>query len=283
MINILVPTDFSDLARIAITYAVRFANKIGASVTLLHVLDMAQPAKASMRKRLQSVEQEVLDNLIEDLQKIAGEITAVMPSSAPVDVRVARGDDFCKAVIAEAKKSRAGLIIMGTRGASGLKKYIIGSNTASVIESSPVPVLAVPEFGEFKHLRNVVFATDLQRTEKELKKLLAYTGQFDAIVHLIHVTDSPKQVSFLERKIDAIVERLGAPNVIVRVLVNRNISEAIDQYITAVKADLLAMFTQEHDFYDKLFNRSLTRQIAFQSRIPLLAFKQRTTHKQPAV
>jgi 4-hydroxyphenylpyruvate dioxygenase-like putative hemolysin len=58
-------------------------------------------------------------------------------------------------------------------------------------------------------------------------------------------------------------------------MVNKKIDEAIDHYTGVVKADLLAMFTHEASFYEKLFDRSMTRKMAFHSKVPLLAFKQR--------
>ena len=82
---------------------------------------------------------------------------------------------------------------MGTRGASGLRKYVLGSNTTSVIEVSHVPVLAVPELGDFKHFKNVVYASDLTHIEKELKTLIPYLEKFGSIVHLIHIASSAER------------------------------------------------------------------------------------------
>jgi hypothetical protein len=189
-------------------------------------------------------------------------------------VKVAKGTSFNDTVKREAKKLRTGLIVMGTKGASGLRKYVLGSNTASVIEISHVPVLAVPELGEFKSFKNVVYATDLRHIQKELKTLIPYLKEFNSTVHLLHVTSSLKEVSALEKKIDGIVKKAGLTNVICKVIVNKNIDEAIDYYVSEANADLLTMFTHDVSFYEKLFNRSMTRKMAFHSKIPLLAFRQ---------
>jgi nucleotide-binding universal stress UspA family protein len=189
-------------------------------------------------------------------------------------VKVIKGTSFNDAVKREAKKLHTGLIVMGTRGASGLKKYVLGSNTASVIEVSHVPVLAVPELGEFKSFKNVVYATDLRHTQKELKTLIPYLEKFNSTVHLLHVTSSLKEVSVLEKKIDAIVKKSGITKVVTKVIVNKDIRQAIDYYVKETNADMLTMFTHDINFYEKLFHRSMTRKMAFQSKIPLLAFRQ---------
>ena len=81
-------------------------------------------------------------------------------------------------------------------------------------------------------------------------------------------------MSALEKKIDGIVKKAGITKIICKVIVNKNIDEAIDYYVAESNADLLAMFTHDVSFYEKLFNRSMTRKMAFHSKIPLLAFRQ---------
>jgi len=227
-----------------------------------------------MRFQLKAWEKDVVETAKEDLEMFAKEVSKQLKSGEPIKIKVVKGSSFNRTVLSEAKKLHIGLIVMGTRGASGLKKYVLGSNTASVIEISGVPVLAVPEQGDFQNFKNVVYATDLQRIEKELKRLIPYLQEFNSTVHLLHVTSSLKEVSSLEKKIEASIAKAGITNVITKVIVNKNIDEAIDYYVRKSKADLLAMFTHDVTFYEKLFNRSMTRKIAFHSKIPLLALRQ---------
>ena len=275
MVNILVPTDLSELSKVAVQYAIKIANKMDGNITLLHVINIIQPTRATMRLRLKSLEQELLDVAKEDLEALVKDISKTAKTNLPIKIKIVKGSSFNDTVKREAKRLRTGLIVMGTRGASGLKKYVMGSNTASVIEISHVPVLAVPELGSFKNFRNVVYASDLTHLEKELKTLIPYLEKFDSTVHLIHVAQSLKTVSIIERKIDSVVQKTGYKNVIVRVMVNKRVDEAIDHYVDVVKADLLTMFTHERSFYEKLFDRSMTRKMAFHSKVPLLAFRQR--------
>src|SRR5688572_9395677 len=228
MVNILIPTDLSELSRIAVQYAIKIANKLDGNLTLLHVVTIIQPTRATMRLQLKSLEDELVETAKEDLAEFSKEISKGIKTNEPIKIRVVKGMSFNDTVLREAKKLRTGLIVMGTRGASGLKKYVLGSNTASVIEVSHVPVLAVPELGSFKNFRNVVYASDLTHLEKELKTLIPYLEKFDSTVHLIHVAQSLKTVSLLEKKIDSVVQKTGYKNIIVRVMVNKNIDQAID-------------------------------------------------------
>jgi nucleotide-binding universal stress UspA family protein len=274
MVNILVPTDLSELSKIAVQYALKIVNKLGGTLTVLHMVTIIQPTRATMRLQLKSLERDLMETSREDMEAFVKTISKQLKTEVSIKVKVAKGTSFNDTVKREAKKLRTGLIVMGTKGASGLRKYVLGSNTASVIEISHVPVLAVPELGEFKSFKNVVYATDLRNVQKELKTLIPYLEKFNSTVHLLHVTSSLKEVSALEKKIDGIVKKAGVTNVICKVIVNKNIDEAIDYYVAESNADLLTMFTHDVSFYEKLFNRSMTRKMAFHSKIPLLAFRQ---------
>ena len=275
MVNILVPTDFSDLSRGSIEYAIRIANQLDGNITLLHVINILQPTRASTRLKLHSLERELVKDAKEDFAKLLEEVSKQVKTTQPIAYKVVKGASFNDTVKNQARKLRSGLIIMSTRGASGIRKYVMGTNTASIIGISHVPVLAVPEEAEFKSFKNVVYATDMQHLEKEIKTMVPYLDKFQSQVHLIHVVPFSKDVAATEAKIDKVMMKSGYKNVIVRILVNERVDVAIDNYVKASKADLLTMFTHEKSFYEKLFNRSMTKRMAFQSRLPLLAFKQK--------
>lgn len=274
MVNILVPTDFSPLSKFAIKYAIKIANKLNGNVTVLHIITITKAIRISMRARMKALDQNLVASAEEDLEKLIKTISEQYKTSHPIKYQVVRGSYFPSTLLKEAKRLRSGLVVMGTRGASGITKAVLGSNTASVIEVSHVPVLAVPEHAEFKGFRNVVYASDLRNLEKELKILIQYIQKFGSTIHLVHIVPPGEPVDAMEAKIESVLQKFDYKNLVSLVLVDSNIHSAIDQYAEVSKADILAMFTHDISFYEKLFDRSMTRKMAFHSRIPLLAFKQ---------
>ena len=279
MVNILVPTDFSHLSKIALKYAIKIANRLNGNVTVLHIITITSPVRISMRAKMKALDQDLILSAEEDLEKLIKTISEQYKSSQPLKCQVVRGSHFTTTLMKEAKRLRSGLVVMGPRGASGLTKAVLGSNTTSVIEVSHVPVLAVPEHAEFKGFRNVVYASDLRRLEKELKILIPYIEKFGSTIHLIHIVPNGKNVEAIEAKIESVLQKFTYKNLVTLVLVDNNIDAAIDQYVEVSKADILAMFTHELSFYEKLFDRSMTRKMAFHSKIPLLAFRQNTRNQ----
>ncbi|HYG02965.1 MAG TPA: universal stress protein [Chryseosolibacter sp.] len=272
MINILVPTDFSPLSKIAIRYAVRIANKLGGNVTLLHVINFQRTMRSTIKMETNS--RDFVKAINDQLEEIVNEITSEIMVTTPIRCEIAKGKSFSKTIIKESKKLKSGLIVMGTRGATGLKKALLGSNTVSVLEASHVPVLAVPEEAEFETFRNIIYATDLQDLEKELATLIPYVERFGSTIHVLHIVEDGMLVPEAEERINTIIKKLKYDNIVTLVTMDFDVNAAIDQYISVSKADLVTMFTQKTSFYDKVFDKSLTRRMAFHGTIPLLAFQQ---------
>jgi nucleotide-binding universal stress UspA family protein len=275
MVNILVPTDFSDLSKVAIKFAIKVANKLNGNITLLHIVNMMQPTRDNMRLKIKSMEQELIDVAKEDFEELVKETSKQNKTNRPIKYKVARGTSFSRTLKRQAKKLHSGLIVMGTRGSSDFKKVIMGDSTAAIIDVSHIPVLAVPELAEFKSFKNIVYATDLKHLENELKALLPYANIFGSTVHIVHVTPAEKNVRAAEEKIyKSALGRIDYKKFVVKVIVSKKVDNAIEDYVTQFKADMVTTFAHEHSFYEKLFNRNIAQKLAFQSNVPLLAFKQ---------
>ena len=149
--RILVPTDFSKYSQTALTYAVAFADKFGAELHLLHIVQdlavfipdmvtVAPPLAPSVEQRSAAV-REALDRVVKEnhLERFT------------VHQEVREGTPFYE-IIRFAKEADIDLIVMGTHGHSGLAHVLLGSVTEKVVRKAPCPVLTVrhPEH-EFVH------------------------------------------------------------------------------------------------------------------------------------
>lgn len=279
MVNILVPIDFSPLSKFALKYAIKIANKLDGNVSVVHIITMTRALRFSMLDKMRLQDLNLEESAEEDLEKLIKTLSEQYKTNQPIRHEVVRGSYFPSTLLREARRLRSGLIVMGTRGASGLTKTMLGSNTNSVIEVSHVPVLAVPENADFKGFRNVVYASDLRNLDEELQILIRYIERFESTIHLIHIVPPGKHINESEAEIESALKKFSYRNIVSLVLVDSDIHSAIDQYVEVSKADVLAMFTHELSFYEKIFDKSVTRRMAFESRIPLLAFKQTTSDR----
>ena len=60
MVNILVPTDFSDLSKIAVEYGIKIVNKLGGTLTLIHVVNIVRPTTATIRMQLKAFQKDLM-------------------------------------------------------------------------------------------------------------------------------------------------------------------------------------------------------------------------------
>ncbi len=149
--RILVPTDFSKYSENALKYAVAFADKFGAELYLLHVVqDLAvfvpdmvtvAPPAAPAVEQITAAAQQALDRVVREhpFGKLG------------VHTEVREGAPFYE-IVRFAQEANVDLIIMGTHGRSGLAHVLLGSVAEKVVRKAPCPVLTVrhPEH-EFVH------------------------------------------------------------------------------------------------------------------------------------
>ena len=144
--RVLVPTDFSEFSRLAVTYACAMAERFGAQLHVLHVVP--DPAMLVPEAAVFSVEsmQAQSDRLVTDAQKLLRQIPEGSQGSQPVirDVRV--GAAFLE-IIDYAKSQDIDLIVIGTHGRSGLSHILMGSVAERVVRAAPCPVLSVKPSG----------------------------------------------------------------------------------------------------------------------------------------
>ncbi len=144
--KILVPTDGSKTAQGAAKYAVRFAKQVGASLTVLSVIDTrfleirSIPSAASPTRLTEPVE----NYLRQAAESYTGEIEKLCKKNNVRTKTIIKSGHPAEEIIKEAEKSKVDLIVMGSHGRSALKAAVLGSVTFGVIhKDTKIPVLVV--------------------------------------------------------------------------------------------------------------------------------------------
>jgi nucleotide-binding universal stress UspA family protein len=155
MKTILALVDFSDASTNSLSFAAELSKRASASLVIMNILQNDEGDEETKNK-LNTIESNLKKSFNSDLK---------------CESSIAHGNliPTLKKIIAA---RRPDLIVMGTKGASGLKKILIGSNTVNVIANTDVPVLVIPEVARFENFLNkgknrIVLATDLDLLENE--------------------------------------------------------------------------------------------------------------------
>lgn len=133
--HILAATDGSEYSRAAIEHAIKLAKSTRTKLTALYVASLNEKrvqAKVWLKEALLKEGQEVLA----EVEKLAGE------EGVQIETKIVEGIPSEK-IVEVARNEKADLIVMGTRGRTGIKKILLGSVAERVIGAASCPVLVV--------------------------------------------------------------------------------------------------------------------------------------------
>ncbi len=166
-------------------------------------------------------------------------------------------------------------IIMGTKGATGLKEVFLGSNTYKIIrEIDFCPIIAVPDDYECKGgLRTILLVTGYEHLFEtyELSPVVQLAEIFHAKIRIAHVTNGglTKEQEHSKRALMRKVK--SVPFDFVEMEKYATIQNSIQKMIADDQSiDLVAMINHDRGFFEKLTREPVIKKIAFNSIVPFL-------------
>ncbi|MBP4142231.1 universal stress protein [Flavobacterium sp. P4023] len=273
MKKILFPTDFSETATNAFVHALEFAKKVNAEIILLHTFDLPvydnqffPENYAVIYNSLELSQFEMFKNEIPKLRAIAEErhLDKVKLSHRLMD------GDLLHNIKKSIKDDAIDFVVMGTAGATGWESFFIGTNTGSVITGIDVPMLCVPVEAKFKKIEIIGFTTRFRpKDKKALKMVLDIAKKTKAKVKCLYVKTSNSDVT--KETIKSWEKEFSADPIDFYVIHSDDVQEIILDFIMYKELDILTMLTYKRGFFEGLFKPSLTKKIAVNNEIPILA------------
>jgi nucleotide-binding universal stress UspA family protein len=268
MQNILFPTDFSENSAVAQNCAKNICQRTGSAMHVLHcvhipIIDPNMPVNM-----MASLDYNLQRETNEKLQKICSELAEGNPK---ISCKAVVRTGFAAEEIAEyAASNNIDLIIMGTKGAGGTEE-ILGSIASIVIEKTDVAVLAIPGRCSFNNnYAHIVYATDL--SEKNLDpviEVLDFARFFDSEVTLLHVSEKGELSESEQDTLNHIRKGINR-NMNFEIRKGDDVLDEIEKYIYSHDINVIAMAYKKRSFFERIFSRSLTRNMSFHTEIPLL-------------
>lgn len=135
--RLLVPVDFSDSSLRALRHAAKLAAESGGSLVIVHVVPADYGLLGIGRKEFRDLDKLLQRQAAARLRALPG---AQIRKNVPVDLEVRIGQP-AEEIIAAANESKCDLIVISTRGITGLDRYLIGSVADRVVRFAPCPVI----------------------------------------------------------------------------------------------------------------------------------------------
>lgn len=260
MKKILITSDFSENSIDAAKIGIEIAKLFKAKVTLLHVYSLP----------IQSTEfPEMIDfSFYEKIKEEQLKKLSATLNYPEIETLSIASFSFSEAVKKLSENKNFDLIIMGLTGSSQISEIFLGSNTMSLIVHSTTPILAFPKSFKFKSKLKFAFAYDLKKIENKqnMDLLLDLAKKLNSKIHAFHVSGEDKsQEAYHQLK-----ELIPAENFTMETELYDNIDNGILNYITNNEIEILAVIPRKHNFLDRIFHESHTKEIANYCKIPLL-------------
>ena len=270
MRKVLIPTDFSDNASNAVKYTFdMFRGLDDIEYVLLNAYDVPHGGSNTMLVS-------ITDILKKDSElglKRCMEKMNMDPEKH--NVRTISMHGTLSSVIEEIlKKEDFNLIVMGTLGAGGLKKVLLGSNTSDVVKKIKRPILIVPHAARFERPERILLTSDFKpiRRDLQIEQLKDFAGRMNSEIMVLNVHEERVKIDLEKAKITSGLDGLlKGIKTTYHDTISEDIIEGIDEFITANNIKILAMIVRQLNFIDSIFHRSLTKEMAMHTHIPMLA------------
>lgn len=256
MKGVLFPTDFSQNAENALQFAIEIAQKFNAQLHVVHAFQMPYATSAPMTGRLTDTLKEVAEKDLMDYKN------KIISNHKNLDIITkALVGDVINVVDDYSQIDDIDLIVMGTKGASGVKEVLIGSNAEEVVKHADKPVLIVPEKATQFSINKIAFASDFEdiNLSEVFDVYIQFCQKFDAETYIINIEKEEDKFysskkSYEAKRLDVILSDVKHN---FNFEVNENVLEGINSFVKQNKCDMLAVLSRKHNFLKRFFIKVL--------------------------
>lgn len=275
--RIILPTDFSENAWNAIVYALAIFKDVPCE---FFILNAYQVGTSGLSTKMGMANDTRLFNLLKEesereLKRTLERIQGVSSNPEHSFRSLSVVDNLVNAIGRTVYNQGVDYIIMGTKGASGLKEVFMGSNAYKIIrEIDFCPIIAVPDdYHSNGTIRTILLATGYEHLFEsyELKPLLHIAELFDAKIRIAHVADG-ELAEEQEQSKKAIKNKLKSIRFdFVELEKDSTINNTIQKTIGEDNSiDMVAMINHDKGFFERLTREPVIKKIAFNSQVPFL-------------
>jgi len=273
--RILIPTDFSETAELAIQHGIYMTRLFNAKLFLLHsiesftsTVDPDEPIllmEPEITLRTEEQKLELMANKISKQYNI--EVSGITTAGRPT-----------KRIADTVRENEIDIIIMGTHGVDGLEELLVGSNTHRVVNLVPCPVISIQKFIKKVEFSNILVPINNDfYSRQKINNVIELAAGYKSTIHILGLpeTDNPVDNKKFQIKIDSVENALKHAHIpFVKKMSNgNNLATEAMKYCEDAKCDLIAIMTG----HESILNGMFAKQIINHSKIPVLSIKHKET------
>ena len=277
MKNILIPTDFSENSWNAIRYALELYR---GEICTFHILNTYTPVIPNNRFMASSIQPGLLESggmenskkgLSDTLKRIKRNYKNTLHEFKTISSFSLLVDEIKDTI----EKEAIDLLIIGTKGASGVEEVFMGSNAVRIIKAiRNCPVLTIPKNFEYVLPKEIVFATDFKRyySVSELAPLMELAKSFKATIRIVYVQNEIKALTEIQQfNLNMLRKYFNKLEFYVHTVSERSsVSNTLEVFADELEIHLLAMLNFQHSYMERITREPVVKRMAFHTHVPLL-------------
>ena len=266
--HILIPTDFSENAWSAAQYALKLYAKKPCTFYFLHAWTFTSGSRTYVSPSyIDTIQEKAKEQLTEVKERAIKNST----NSDHKFETLFRLDPLLDAIKSVIEEHSIDQIVMGTKGATGAKEFLFGSNTVSVIDKVRLcPLLLIPSNFEYVAPNKIGFPTDFNREYgDELQPIKNLAALYNSSIKVLHINSTDELTEKQNVNMDFLKTNLRDYQHSFNWVPEKGKKEdAIESFIEENNINILTMINYEHGIIEDFIKEPVIKRIGYHSDIP---------------
>ncbi len=279
MKNILYATDYSQNSVAALHFAYGLSKKLKSELIAVHVFDMKMTLASTVSLTYSRREAKAFAKDKERLTLFCTQHLGKDPAELNISIKIVEEEAIWEGILEKAEETKVDLIVVGTKGDSPLRKFLLGSTTTTLIEKAKCPVLAIPPETKYNDLDRMVYASDFEGSDIfTLRELVALATPYAATIHLVHITgrDKKKAEDQMEWFKEMVRHKVTYEKIHFELRFGADVFSILQGYIQEIEPTIVVMLQREgHSLIKDLQHNNLVKKMKNEGHFPLLSFNKK--------
>jgi len=268
--HILFPTDFSDNAWSAAVYELHLYKETECKFYFLHSTKMTVSTMFNFSNKLLKVMSDNALKELNDLKSMAENSNANANHEFEI---ILSTEDLQSAIDTAIHKFSIDIIVMGTKGTTGAKGLLLGSNTVRIIKKiKDCPILIVPDEFDFVEPTQIAFPTDFHRFYgEEILPIKRLAELYNSKIRILHISEEDKLSHIQDYNLEMLKTYLKDYSSSFHWMPDyAKKTQEINDFIEELDINILVMINYKHSLIESIIKEPIIKKFGFKPIIPVL-------------
>lgn len=279
MKTILYATDYSDNSISALHFAYGLSKELNHKMVVLHVYEVPLVLESTTSTTYVSNEVKAFVREKEKLALFCKKNLGNNPEKMNITINIAEHSPIWKGILEKAEEIEADLIVVGTKGDSRVRKYLLGSTTTKLMEKANCPIMAIPNNTPYRAIDTILYASDFEGSDIFIiNDLVAFAKPLDAEIQVVHITNKDEKTSNEEMDWfkNMVHHKVRYEKLHFETRFGVDVFETLQKYANEINPDIIAILEREgNSLIKNLWHQDLVKRMNSETTYPLLSFNKK--------